>query len=206
MTYQQPDMQPTHSPRKGGLWWKVIIAVVGVLAIAAAVIGSITLSSINAAAEASQSASASVVASRSAATSAKAAQAKADADLDQSIKDLAAAVQKSAADAANADRLSMEKGGWKYVSDYLYYAMPTAHYTCPSRYACASMIVTNNQQPSGCPAGLSVNVSFLSSSGVSVYNSVNSTGALHPGEQAQLDFTDLSGKGSTIRVDSMHCY
>lgn len=206
MTYQQPDIQQARPKRKGGLWWKIAIAVVGVLAIAAAVIGSITLSSINLAAEASQSASASAVASRSAAASAKAAQAKADAELDQSIKDLAAAVAKSAADAANADRAAMEKAGWKNVSDYLYYVVPPGNHTCPDRYPCAYMLVTNNQKPSGCPGGVSVNVSFMSSGGVSVYNTVRMTGALHPGEQAQLDFTDLSGNGSKIRVDSMSCY
>jgi uncharacterized membrane protein len=176
------------------------------LAVAAAVIGSITLSSMNAAAEVSSSASASAASSRSAAASAKASKAKAEAELDRSIKDLAAAMEKSIADASKADRVAIEKEGWKYVSDYLCYAMPDGDYSCPSRYACGSMTVTNNKEPDGCLRGLSINVSFLSSSGLSVYNTARSTGALHPGEQAQVDFTDQSGNGTTIRVDSMRCY
>ncbi|MDI3211779.1 hypothetical protein [Arthrobacter sp. AL12] len=199
-------MQQAAPKRKGGLWWKIVIAVVGILAIGAAVVGSIALSSMNAAAEASASASVSAAASRSAEASQKAAKAKAEADLDRSIKDLATAMDKSLKDAAKADRVAMEKGDWTYVSDYLYYAMPTERYTCPGRNACASMVVTTTKQPDGCPRGLSVNVSFLSSTGVSVYNAVRTTGALHYEEQAQLDFTDLSGNGKTIRVDSMRCY
>lgn len=207
MTYEQPEMQAAPKPqRNGGLWWKIAIAVVGVLAIAAAVIGSIALSSMNAAAEASGSASVSAAASRSAEASQKAAKAKAEADLDRSIKDLAAAMDKSLKDSAKADRVAMEQGGWEYVSDYLYYARPTERLTCPTRNSCAYMIVTTNKQPDGCPKGLSVSVSFLSASGLSVYNSVRTTGTLHVGEQAQVDFTDLSGNGTTIRVDSMRCY
>ncbi|MFF1880070.1 hypothetical protein ACFVVC_01210 [Pseudarthrobacter sp. NPDC058196] len=206
MTYQDYETPPAPSKRRAGLWWKIAIAVVGVLAIGAGVIGAITLSSINAAAEASVSASASAAASRSAEASASAAKAKAQADLDQSIKDLAAAVDKTAADAAKADRVAMEKNGWKYVSDYLYYATPTKHFTCPSHYGCASFIVTNTMQPNGCPSGVSANVSFLAANGLSVYSSIRSSGALRPGEQAQLDFTDLSGNGATYRVDSMNCY
>lgn len=205
MTYQQPDIQQFEPKRKTGIWWKIAVAVVGVLAIVAAVIGSIALSSINAAAEATELASASAAASRSTEASQKAAKAKAQADLDRSTRDLAAAMEKSLKDAAKADRVAMEQGGWEYVSDYLYFAKPTERLTCPTRNACAYMIVTNNKEPDGCPRGLSVSVSFLAANGLSVYNSVRTTGALHAGEQAQVDFTDLSGNGTTIRVDSMRC-
>lgn len=206
MKYEQPDIQQMAPKPKAWLWWKVAVAVVGVLAITAAVIGSIALSSINAAAEAGQSALASAEASRSAEASQKAAQVKAKADLDRSTKELAAAMEKSLKDAAKADRVAMEQGGWEYVSDYLYYAKPTERLKCPTRNACAYMIVTTNKQPDGCPRGLSVSVSFLAANGVSVYSSVRTTGTLHTGDQAQLDFTDLSGSGTTIRVDSMRCY
>lgn len=205
MEYQQPDLQQLAPKPKAGRRWKVAAAVVGALAITAAVLGSIALNAVNAAAEASQSASASAEASRTAETSQKAAQVKAKADLDRSTKELAAAMEKSLRDAVEADRVAMEQGGWEYVSDYLYYARPAERLACPTRNACAYMIVTNNKQPNGCPRGLSVSVSFLAANGVSVYSSVRTTGTLHAGEQALLDFTDLSGSGTTIRVDSMHC-
>lgn len=199
-------MPPAPQARKSGLLWKIKIAVVGVLAIAAGVVGAIAISTNAAAAEAMASASRSAEARATAEASKKAAQAKANRELDQSIKDLAAAAAKSLADAAKQDRAAMEENDWTYVSDYLYYAKAPGEYRCPDRYRCAAIIVTNNKLPDGCLGGMSVSVSFISSTGVSVYNSVRNTGALATGEQAQLEILDLSGNGSTFRVDSMRCH
>lgn len=206
MTYHDEGSQPVPA-RKAGLWWKIVMAVIGVLAIGVGVIGSIAIGNNAAAVEASALASVSADASRSAEATSKAAsaKAKAKADLDRSTKELAAAMEKALADAAKQDRVAMESGGWTYVSDYLYYAKGQG-YTCPTRNRCAAMMVTNNMKPDGCPRGMGVRVSFLSSDDVSVYNSVRTTGALHPGEQAQLEFSDLSGLGSQFRVDSISCH
>ncbi|MFP3581617.1 hypothetical protein SB659_18810 [Arthrobacter sp. SIMBA_036] len=202
MTLQYPNTQQALPPRKGRLWLKIALGVVGALAVVAAVIGFLVINSVSAASEASNAAASKAAASESAVAASKAAQAA----LDRSTQELAAAAAKSLADAARADRVAMESKGWSYVSDFLYYASPTENYQCPGRYACSSMMVTTHKQPSGCPGGVSVHVSFLSSSGVSVYNSVRTTGALAVNEQGQLDFTDLSGNGTTMRVDSMTCY
>lgn len=208
MTDQDQGIQP-EPRRKAGRWWKVLIAIVGVLTIGGGVIGAIAIST-NAAAvevEALASASASAENSRSAEAANNAAleKAKAKRDLDRSTKELAAAMERAIANAAKEDRVAAEAAGWTYVSDYLYYAKLEG-YQCSSRYRCVGMIVTNIKQPDGCPRGMGVSVSFLSPNDVSVYNSSRSTGTLHLGDQAELEFSDLSGQGSAFRVDSIRCY
>ncbi|MFF1832346.1 hypothetical protein [Paenarthrobacter sp. NPDC058040] len=203
MTYPYPDMPSAPQPPSTPKALIITLIVIGSLAIASA-LGAFIFFGIQGSAAAAQESRASAAASsRAAASQSAAAEAAKRA---QAQKEAAASLAKAEAERAKADRIAMEKQGWTYVADYLYFATPNEDYLCPStRYGCTYMVVTNNKT-GGCPRGIGVRASFISANGVSVYNGARTTGALAPGEQAQLDFTDLSGQGASFRVDSMSCY
>lgn len=200
------DDQPHRKRRR--LWVFLIPATILILVAAAGVFIAVTSNLQSAEAEAQARASASSHAARSLAASQSAEAARlsavAAAKAETDKRNAAAAVEKVLKEAAAKDRSLMEQAGCKYGADYLYYGVPDGG-TCPSRYKCLVMGVTTNE-PSGCPRGISVRVSFLSASDVSVHSAVRMSGAIHPGEQARLEFTDPSGLGTWFRVDDMTCY
>ncbi|MBP2396857.1 hypothetical protein [Paenarthrobacter nicotinovorans] len=203
MTHPYPAMLPAPQHPKTPRALIITLIVIGSLAVAS-VLGAFIFFGIQSSAAAAHEAQASSAASsRAAASQSAAAEA---ANKARAQREAAASLAKAEAERAKADRIAMEKQGWTYVSDYLYFATPEEDYLCPStRYGCTYMVVTNNKA-GGCPRGIGVRASFISASGVSVYNGARTTGALAAGEQAQLDFTDLSGQGASFRVDSMSCY
>lgn len=198
-------MPPTYYPMapkkpKRGLWWKIILIVFGaiILAFVGLVILGVVVSSVVSSqpkAEANSSVSAQ-----------KKTQAQAQASFDASLDKLATGVAEALEEAASKDRTAMEAEGWTYVADYLYYAEPEGTYQCSSRHTCVQMNVATTKLPNGCPRGISVNISFFTADDVSVYNTVRNTGRLDSGQQAALEFSDLSDQGASYRVDSMKCY
>lgn len=185
--------------RKSGLWWKILLIVLG--SITLGIVGLLVLGLVLTGIGSSQP---NTAASQSAAAQKKAESKK---KLEDSADELASGIAKAIEKAAAEDRAAMEAQGWTYAADYLYYVTPDLNtYVCSTRQACVPMTVATTMLPDGCPKGISVNVSFFNNNDVSVYSSVRTTGRLDSGQQAALEFTDLSEQGSSFRVDSMKCY
>lgn len=191
--YPMPPQKP-----KSGRWWKVLLIVFG--SIIAAFVGLVILSIVVTSVISAQP---KTVASSSVSAQKKA---EAKASFDASLDKLATGVAVALEEAASKDRTAMEAEGWTYGADYLYYAEPEGTYQCSGQYACVQFNVATTKLPNGCPRGISTSVSFFTSDDVSVYSSVRTTGRLDSGQQAALEFKDLSGQGSSYRIDSMKCY
>lgn len=208
MDIAEPQPLPPRQKRRRPLL-RVLIGLTAVILLGAAgtfvaVTSNTQAAEAEAQARTSASASSKAAASQSAEATRLAGLAKAKAETDRKAAAAAAAAAKALKEAPAKDRAAMEQAGWEYVADYLYYVVPEGTRCGSTR--CVVMGVTTNMPPDGCPRGLSVSVSFLSAGEVSVNSSSRTTGALHIGEQARLEFRDLSGLGETFRVDSMRCY
>jgi hypothetical protein len=190
--------------RKRTLKRKIIGGGAGALVVIAAIAGITAVNMNTAAEEAKASASRSAEARRveitqSAEASRQASLAQAKAELDRSTQKLLAGLQ---ADAQ--EQKAMEAEGWTYVSDHLYYSMaPKGSVYCGSM-ACAQLSVVS-QNPDGCPGGIYLEASFLTTDNVSVGRDSEYTAALKQGQQAAFKLYDRSGAGKLIDVTSMRC-
>lgn len=197
-TYRGVDTMPPNKP-KSGLWWKILLLFGSGFLVLVVVLTIAASGSVNNELDKSKAAAANASARASS-------QAEAQARLNAATDAFASAAAQAVEDAAAKDRTAMEAANWNYVDDYLYYADAPEGTPCSGTHTCDIIIVTTTALPDGCPGGIGVRGSFLTDSGLSVYDSARTTGALHTNEQAQLEFTDFSDNGSTFRVDSMSCY
>lgn len=207
MGFDQQQPLSDRRPRRKALRWVVLGAVVALLAASVAFVA-VTSSTQAAEAEAQSSASSKAASSRSA-------EAKRLADLAKAKEVEALAASQFAADVARAQESAakvradneikqMAAQGWESVGNQLYfYYLDHSKFTCGS-WNCTYLDVVSMAE-NGCPGGIYIAVS-IDRGKVSIGSTNEFTAALPKGKVARVKLEDSGNRGDGFQLTEMNCH
>jgi len=207
MGFDQHQPPSARRPRRKARFWVVLGAGIAVIAASVAFVA-VTSTTQAAEAEAQSSASSKAASSRSAeatrlADLAKAKEAEAFA-ASQSAADVLRAQESAAKARADSEIQQMAAQGWQSVGNQLYYQfLDHALFTCGS-WKCSYLNVVSMSE-NGCPGGIYIAVS-IDRGKVSIGSTNAFTAGLPKAKVARVKLEDSSNQGEGFQLTEMNCH